>query len=196
MRRDTKRKTKLPTLEEYKNDIVETSTAAGWYEDTRTLGEECALLHSEISEMFEAYRDNGLDPFFHQTSVLGMGSNVLLQGHAPEGVKPEGVGSEAADVFIRMLDTCNRIDVPVQAIGDAYPEQSVDLVGTFGDNITELHRIVSNISITGNPVDALSKLLATLHGVCARHGIDLMTEVDRKIAFNKTRAYRHGGKRI
>ena len=186
----------MPTLEEYQKDIVASNTAAGWYEDTRTLGEECALLHSEISEMFEAYRDNEFKPYFHQVGLLGMGSGVMLQGVAPEGVKPEGVGSEVADVFIRLLDACHRLDMPIDEVFEASEAANVDVNGTFGDTITKLHKIVSDLYTSGNPLAMMGKLLASLQVVCSKYDLELTTEVDLKLAYNKTREYRHGGKTI
>lgn len=186
----------MTTLEEYRTEIVATSTAAGWYEDTRTVGEECALLHSEVSEAFEAYRDNGLSPFFRHTGPLGMGSAVLLQGDAPAGVKPEGAGSELADVLIRLLDTSNRMQFDLTEMEAASVEATVRLNGSFGDDITELHKAVSNFFVSGNPIVGLAHVLATLRGICEKHELDLIGETDRKLAYNKTRSYRHGGKRI
>ena len=93
-------------------------------------GDDVALLHSEVSEMLEAFRDGGYDD-------LTLGGPILNGDGQVVGLpKPEGVGSEAADVLIRLLD------------------------------------------------------------VCRRRGIDLVTEFERKNAYNRTRGYRHGGKRL
>jgi len=54
----------------------------------RTFGDACALLHSEVSEAFEAWRQDGAVAF------------VTM----PDG-KLEGPGAELADVVIRAFDT-------------------------------------------------------------------------------------------
>jgi NTP pyrophosphatase (non-canonical NTP hydrolase) len=99
-------------------EIAEINRANGWYDDTRTMGDDIALLHSEVSEMFEAYRNRGVEKY------------------TDENGKPDDFGSECADVYIRLLDTCYR------------------------------------------------------------YNINLDDEYDRKIDYNKTRGYRHGGKKI
>jgi NTP pyrophosphatase (non-canonical NTP hydrolase) len=88
-----------------------------------SFGEYIALLHSELSEALEAWRDHGTED----------ATEVVYGNHVP---KPEGVGSEFADVLIRLLDAC-----------DAF-------------------------------------------------GIDLEAEYRRKVAYNRTRAFRHGGRAL
>lgn len=105
-------------------EVYEINVANGWYDEGRTFGDGIALLHSEVSEMLEAYRDYGLVDATVETGPIGP---------LP---KPEGVGSEAADVLVRLLDECRR------------------------------------------------------------QGVDLGYEFRRKVAYNRTRGYKHGGKRI
>ena len=93
------------TLQSTASLVQQVNRDNGWYDSERTVGDDVALLHSEVSEMFEAYRVGGLadhshsvphetedGPTWHRTSIL----------------KPEGFGSECADVLIRLLDTCSR----------------------------------------------------------------------------------------
>ena len=68
-------------------EAYEVAVAHGWETDasTRTFGDEIALIHSEASEALEAWRVRGFE------SWEGTGG------------KPEGVGSEFADILIRLL---------------------------------------------------------------------------------------------
>jgi NTP pyrophosphatase (non-canonical NTP hydrolase) len=117
------------TLEEMQAEVYHNNVDHGWHENARPFGEDIALLHTEVSEAFEAYRLWGLDD---ATADVGMSGGVADYSALP---KPEGVGSELADVFIRLLDTVDRA------------------------------------------------------------GIDLRAEYERKMAYNRRRAFKHGGKR-
>lgn len=103
-------------------ELVETAHATarekGFYDPPATFVEQLALVHSEVSEALEAYREHG------------------FLAWARDDGKPEGVASELADVVVRIAD------------------------------------------------------------MCGAHGIDLEAALAQKMAFNATRSFRHGGKRV
>jgi NTP pyrophosphatase (non-canonical NTP hydrolase) len=59
----------------------------GWYDTKPSVAERLALVHSEVSELLEAERRG-------------------VPNHVTEEGKPEGPESEAADVFLRLVDYC------------------------------------------------------------------------------------------
>lgn len=90
-------------LEAATGRVYDVNVTNGWFESDRSFGEDVALLHSEVSEMLEAYRDHGVADVTADSGVQ--------PGSLP---KPEGVGSEAADVLVRLLDTCYRFDIDLE----------------------------------------------------------------------------------
>lgn len=122
------------SLSEMQAETIEVETLLGWKGpdvSPNRFGESMALLHSEVSEAFEAYRNWGFDdvtkPFEFDRSSGSMYPAKIA-------AKPEGVGSEFADILIRLLSSCDQ------------------------------------------------------------YGINLEAEYERKVAYNRTRSFRHGGK--
>jgi len=74
------------SINEWQEEIHQIAMDKGWWDDERTFGEIVALMHSELSEALESYR-NG-EPLYW----------------VEDNGKPEGIAVELVDTIIRILD--------------------------------------------------------------------------------------------
>jgi len=88
----------MTQIQDLSAEVYDLNVAHGWEPDPfRTFGDEIALLHSEVSEALEAYRRYQFSP------------------HTSDAGKPDDVGSELADVFIRLLHVCRSRGIDLEA---------------------------------------------------------------------------------
>lgn len=95
----------MKTIEDYQAEAVRIEREHGFTDSPGTFGDRMALLHSEVSEAFEAWRKHGLADVTAE--------HDHRNGQRPG--KPEGVGSEFADIFIRLLTECERYGIDLRA---------------------------------------------------------------------------------
>lgn len=105
--------------------VHNTAVEHGWWEDgERNFGEMLMLMTSELAEALEAWRDHDIVTQIRYAYKNPDGTETVL--YAPQFLrsdedgnsvaelgKPVGVASEFADVIIRILDTCERLHIPI-----------------------------------------------------------------------------------
>lgn len=188
-------------MDKLAKDAYENSKAHGFWEDDRTIHEAMVLVHSEISEALEAFRDGKMDMYF------------LASG------KPEGFPAEMADVVIRVADWFGKHGIPIgNVVGRAQmfarsPEASGNgealyIKRTEKDPImywlnrfhgkvvkaTEAHDTRKNPVTEFDTFTYLVLLLEDVFEFCFRYSVQIDRAIDVKHRYNISRTYKHGGK--
>ncbi len=193
-------------------EIHENAKAHGWWEEDRDFAEIIALVHSELSEALEKYRD-GKPMVYMDCAVNGSCSACTEpenQSCRERNNKPEGIAVELADCVIRILDWYakeqgNAIDTYGRHIwAQSFAKEDTDRED-FGKNgicrlLASMHSFVAmayeafcdgRISAT---YENLELTIAYIEAWLKVQGINLWELVRIKHDYNKTRPYKHGGK--
>lgn len=173
-------------------EVRQVNVEKGWFEDDRPMEADVALLITEISEAMDAYRRWR---FEDATAALAVVDDDIVWEDEQPLPKPEGVGSELADVMVRLLDLAVRRQVDLALVYDRRA-----ITSSPGDFITGLNHLTE---LAIKMAKAQQGLLLTayaqrfwlmLEEVAEQAGIDLWGEFVRKVEYNRTRPHRHGGK--
>lgn len=202
----------------YAHLIHEMAKEHGWWDiepggEQRTFGDVVALIHSEVSEALEDYR-NGLDP---ARIYFSSGGKDLKNHCTGDFTKPVGVPIELADVQIRILDATGFWHIDPDRVASEVRGAQLSLADaaflrqmTFAEKMTELHCLLSRAwqssglmaplshqrGLTSNSWTHLMRAFLFVDRICSNSKIDIQTARDIKIAYNSTRSHRHGGKKL
>lgn len=158
-------------LAELQAEVREVNEMNGWFDSERPFSADMALLHTEVSELFEAMLANDT----------------------------ENTGEEFADIFIRLLDTAERYEhdlsgeVSIPHGAEHLYAPGLTYLHLWIDRAYEAYRKIGNAGHEriGNE---LKCLLSLVMASAALMDVDLVAEYNKKIARNRQRGYRHGGK--
>src|SRR5215471_12222527 len=96
-----------------REEVRQVNVKLGWWDEPVSFKAAMTLLHSEVSEILEAWRDREFQSwekeiflYCHECEDRDIAAR---QAHHPP--KPEGFASEFADVLIRLLDDDERFNL-------------------------------------------------------------------------------------
>ena len=198
-------------LNEFAREVHANACAHGWWETERDPAEIIALIHSEWSEALEEYR-TGRPMLWHECMDEGQApedrpvvceqcTDCYYYGKKCEhrGEKPEGIAVELIDGCIRILDFAahEKVSLKFREIEPLQP--------TLPILIADLHYYTS---FALNAIEKSGKIIAPSYisvwlGAAVyevfryiyAHGISPEKIMLEKHEYNKTRPYRHGGKK-
>lgn len=173
------------TMLDMREEVRQFNISKGWFDTERPFPADVALLHSEVTEAYEAYIRSGVS--VNDVDLMDLGTKY----------DPDAVGAELADIFIRLLDTCGRYDIEFALIDDDI--QLFDKPD-FVLCLMAVHRDISRMFEHYRKSDTVglqSYVLAIyfrLYYLCLSYSVDLLGEYTMKMMYNRDRPYRHGGK--
>ena len=202
----------MKTMREWAKEIHENAVAHGWWEEDRTIGEICALIHSELSEALEEAR--AARPMMY---VMDEYNGEYIQNPKYFGAKkPEGIAVELADAVIRMLDWmayCGqeyRLDYVEEqgerlaagyARSETEPEELPEFVAYLHDMVSVIHLRLMDINKVRwsirkkrqtEAMAAAGSVVFLVNGWLRMQGVQLKEVMEIKHRYNKTRPYKHG----
>ena len=195
-------------LNEFAQDVHAVSVEHGWWEgeDNNDIDTKIALIHSEWSEALEEYRA-GRPMVWYKCREGGEVAPVCVENACAAWAngdcdicsrdkKPEGIAVELVDGVIRIIDLMAAKEMMAADLGYfSYGEC------TLPHLVAALHSFVSlaGIALYAHKIDEAEASLNrciywTFHWLKAQ-GVDMDELMRLKHEYNKTRSYRHGGKR-
>lgn len=176
----------------------DTACSHGFHDVERSNAHFMMLVLSEIGEMVEADRKS------RRVKLHGddLDNTLRFNDFVPtfELWVKDTMEDELADVVIRLLDFCGKRGISILMGDDGMVDMQDKFVEMFGDmSVCEqcfyLSRVVTSIGDDA-PAQNLPSLVACAISFCFEfatfHKIDLLWHIEKKMAYNETRAKMHG----
>ena len=165
------------TVNEFAKEVHENAVAHGWWETARSFPEVAALIHSEVSEALEEWRDG--NPAIYGCCGIP-GAVCAFEGACDKDektgtCKPEGVAVELCDAIIRILDYLAYMGVDVKerilryGAPSEYPSADMSKPYTGAKSVNdaladclELAEVMREIQVTRDKVEEIDDVLAQM----------------------------------
>ena len=181
------------------NDLVAESYGIakekGWNDKEKSISAFTLLMQSEVAEVIEEYRKNkGVGEIWYEIHHEADGVHYCTKGQPCD--KPCGIPVEIADLVIRVADYCGKkgVDLELQCNRSPEPEHTID----FEEWLARINYALSQAwagTIPGTEF-WLGMTVKYAFRTASACDIDLWAVIKEKTAYNRTRSYRHGNKRI
>lgn len=180
-----------------KNELVkeihQNAVDHGWWDEERGLPEIVALIHSELSEALEEFR-NGKPKFYYEMEEEATLYADGMPVEKYERKKPEGIVVELADCVIRILDYCGRRNIDIAGVLEA--RRAGNDTYALPELVAECHFLISQAFKSGEEMPLyFAECINIIAFWCKENGGDLEEAIRIKHEYNKSRPYRHGGKK-
>ncbi len=199
---------------EFAAEVHQLAVDHGWWDPKPSFADIVVMCHSELSEAVEEYRGGrpmvwhvctrmaeqkgACSPGPHNAEICEMAAypdqKEECQFYHP---KPEGVAVEMGDCILRILDVLAEAGVNIDrqlklGLGDGYD----DLIGV----VARCHAYISRAYLAGtNDCEQYERLLECMAAIlnwASFNDADMEAVLRVKHEYNKTRPFRHGGKKL
>lgn len=196
---------KMKGYNELATIIHKNAVSHGWWEKERSFAEIVALIHSELSEALEEYRDGKPMLYLASGKCKYHGGLCIpdAQDECPddphecgahEREKPEGIVVELADAIIRILDYCGFAGIDIDEV--LKERRAGFITYTLPELVTECHYLLSKAYRSAEPCSLyFAECISLISFWVKENGGDLDEAIVLKHEYNKSRPYRHGRKK-
>lgn len=170
-------------------EIYSENKAKGWWDDKKDLGERVVLIQSEMFEALEADRKQKFTEYGNCEYLYSQ--LMTYKKFDPKSFKEaikDTFEDEIADVAIRLLDLCGGLQIPLtpKDIPHFDLNKGYIVFTVFTKATSKMYEEMTSRNAQW--------ILGYCYSVAALYNFDLNKHIELKLAYNKTRPYKHGKK--